>query len=152
MLRSSRFLTGLATTALLGSGLAMAKMNINVSSLSADGQEVRNLNCDLEKGGLFASVAVVGTLAKQKSALDACAPEGQAFSVQLTFADGGAKEAKVLTSSKKAKDACVARALSHLRTDLEGTCTAIILTGNSAAAGKAAESLAPSVSKAPASK
>jgi hypothetical protein len=138
------------TTVLLGSGLAAAKMNISVSNLSADGQEVHNLNCELSKGGLFASVAVVGTLAKQKAALSACAPDGAAFSVQLTFADGGAKEAKVLASSQKAKEACVARALSHLRTDLEGTCTAIILTGNSAAARKAAKGLAPADSKTPA--
>ena len=152
MLRHSRFLTGLATTVLLGSGLAAAKMNINVSSLSADGQEVRNLSCALESGGLFASVAVVGALAKQKSALSACAPQGAAFSVQLTFAGGGSKGAKVVSSTDKAKESCVARALSNLHTDLEGTCNAIILTGNPAAANKAADTLAPPTDKAPATK
>ena len=63
---------------LLG-GTAAAKLSFNVAQLSADGQEVRNLTCELESGGLFGAIAVVSTLAKQKQALDACASEGAAL-------------------------------------------------------------------------
>lgn len=147
MLRSRALFAGGLTAVLLWGSVAAAKFNISLGSLSADGQEVRNLSCSLDSGGLFAGLAVVGTLAKQKRALDACAPEGAAFSVQFTFADGGAKQAKVLASSAKGKDACVSRALSRLRTDLVGTCSAIILAGNSTAARKAADGLAPPEAK-----
>lgn len=147
MSRSRALFAGGLTAVLLWSSAAAAKFNISLGSLSADGQEVRNLSCSLDSGGLFAGLAVVGTLAKQKRALDACAPEGAAFSVQFTFADGGAKQAKVLASSGKSKEACVSRALSRLRTELVGTCSAIILTGNPTAARKAADGLAPPESK-----
>ena len=113
MLRSRALIASGLTAALLWSGIAAAKLNISLGSLSADGQEVRNLSCELDSGGLFAGLAVVSALAKQKRALDACAPEGAAFSVQFTFAGGGAKEAKVLASSVKGKDACVSRALGR---------------------------------------
>lgn len=147
MLRSRALIAAGLTAALLWSGIAAAKLNISLGSLSADGQEVRNLSCELDSGGLFAGIAVVSALAKQKRALDACAPEGAAFSVQFTFVGGGAKEAKVLASSAKGKDACVSRALGRLRTDLVGSCTAIVLAGNAAAARKAADGMAPPESK-----
>lgn len=145
--RSHVVAASLLSAALLWSGIAAAKFNISMGSLSADGQEVRNLSCSLDGGGLFAAITVVGTLAKQKSALDACAPQGAAFNVQFTFADGGAKEAKVLASSAKGKEACVSRALTRIHTDLSGQCTAVILVGNAEAARKAADTLAPADAK-----
>lgn len=133
----------LGASLLLG-GTAAAKLSFNVAQLSADGQEVRNLTCELESGGLFGTIAVVSTLAKQKQALDACAPEGAAFSVKWNFAKGKVDSIKFLSSTKKDKEACVAAALQLVRTDLGGTCTAIILTGKQAGAHAAAETLAPS--------
>lgn len=140
----------LLTAVVLWSGSAAAKFNLSMGNLTADGQEVRNLSCALDGGGLLAAITVVSTLAKQKSALSACAPQGAAFTVQFTFADGGAKEAKVLASSAKGKEACVSRALTRLRTELSGSCTAVILVGDAAAARRAADGLASPDAKAPA--
>ncbi len=145
--RSHVVAASILSAALLWSGIAAAKFNISMGSLSADGQEVRNLSCSLDGGGLFAAVAVVGALAKQKSGLDACAPQGAAFTVQFTFADGGAKEAKVLAGTAKGKEACVSHALTRIRTDLSGQCTAVVLVGSAEAARKAADTLAPAVAK-----
>src|SRR5262249_47731558 len=108
----------------------------------ADGQAVRNLSCELDGGSMLAVLQVVGTLAKQKRALDACAPAGAAFQVKWTWSAGKAHDVEVLASTTPAKSACVAKALKLTRSELSGACDAIVLVGKPTAAEKAADTLA----------
>lgn len=130
-------------TLLLGGPLsAFADTQIKVGQMTADGLEVHDLSCKLRSGGgLFASMAIVGALAKQKKAIDACAPEGAAFQVSLVWAGGKTSEAKVEKGSKDAASACVTAALKKISAPAEGTCSAVILAGNAQQARAAAKGL-----------
>ena len=68
----SRFrLGGFFAVAMLGMwSSAVAATKLSVGSLSVDGQEVRQLSCEMAEGGLLATVTIVATLAKSKQALD----------------------------------------------------------------------------------
>ena len=106
---------------------AVAK--ITMGSISADGLELRDLSCELDGGGLFGGLAVVGALAKQKPAIDACAPDGATFGVDFAF-HGGRTTAKVATGGETSQRACVQRALARVHAPLEGRCTAKLLAGS----------------------
>ncbi len=117
-------------------GTAQADVQVSVSELTVDGLQVRSLKCTLDKGGLLAAATVVGSLAQQDSALDACSPEGAAFSVQWTWGD--ASEVSVLASSRPEANACIQAALKTTTSSLNGQCTAVVLVGDEAAAAAAA--------------
>lgn len=120
----------------------IAAMTLNVESMNVDGLEVRQLQCELEDGGLLASMLVVGALSQHKAALDACAPEGAAFKTTWTWAAGQTSGVSVDLSSKPAKNACVTKVLGdQVQAPVTGTCSAVILVGEAAAAGKAADGL-----------
>jgi len=130
----------LATT--LVSAGAAAGTRVSVGSMTVDGVEVRDLVCDLEDGGMFAVMAVVGALAKQKKKLDACAPAGAAFQTAWTWEGGKTAAVEVRRSSLPAKDACIAKALKAAGSGPTGRCEALVLAGKPKAARKAAEELA----------
>lgn len=117
---------------------ATAQTRVTVKKMTVDGLEVHDLSCSLTKGGLFATAAVVGALAKKKKAFDACHPAGAAFAVEVAW--GTSPTAKVTRASKKAKSACMVKALRATKGPA-GSCTAVILVGASAAARKAAKTL-----------
>ncbi len=126
----------------LGSvGDAAAGMKFNVDSLSADGQEVRKLSCDMEDGGLMATLTIVSTLAKQKAALDRCAPKGAAFATKFTWKGKAASDIKVTGAATAEQNSCVAKVLGQITPPTEGTCSVIVLVGESKAAKAAAEAL-----------
>lgn len=122
-------------------GEASARASISVSAMDVDGQAVRDLACQIDNGGMFAVMGVVGTVAKQKKALDACAPAGAAFRVAWTWAGGKATRVDVLAASDKAKSACIQKALQLTTTDTNGDCRAVLLVGDAAAAKRAATKL-----------
>ena len=120
---------------------ATAGTTVSVGSLSVDGLEVRDLSCNLEKGGLLASAMVVGALAAQKSALDACAPEGGAWRASWTWSGGALTDLTIPSASAPDKNACIEGALRAVTSDLVGTCEATLLVGDLAAAEAAAATL-----------
>lgn len=122
-------------------GEASARASINVSSMDVDGQAVRDLACEIDNGGVFAVMGVVGTIAKQKKALDACAPAGAAFRVSWTWAGGKATRVDVLAASDATKSACVQKALQLTTTNTNGDCRAVLLVGDATAAKRAATKL-----------
>ena len=128
---------------------AASKTRVSVESMTVDGQEVRGLSCDLDDGGMFAVMAVVGALAKKKKALDACAPGGAAFRVTWAWAGGKTADAAVAASSLPKKDACVTAALKQASSGPEGTCEAVVLVGAAEAARKAADGLTAKPAEAP---
>ena len=120
---------------------AQADTNVTVGKMTVDGQEVRELKCSLKNAGFLAVATVVGALAKQKKALDACVPGGAAFQVEWKWDGGKAKDVTVIQSSAKGKSKCVAAAVAKTTATAEGACSAIVLVGKSEAAGKAADGL-----------
>jgi hypothetical protein len=133
---------GIVVAVLVLAAGAQAQTNVTVGKMTVDGQEVRELKCNLKKAGFLAVATVVGALSKQKKALDACVPGGAAFRVEWKWDGAGkAKDVAVAQSSAKGKDKCVAAAVAKTTASAEGACSAIILVGKSEAAGKAADAL-----------
>ena len=127
--------------ALVTAGPAAAGMKLNVDSLSADGQEVRKLSCDMEDGGLMATLTIVSTLAKQKAALDRCAPKGAAFATKFTWKGKAASDIKVTGTATAQQNSCVAKVLAQITPPTDGTCSVIVLVGDPKVAQAAAEAL-----------
>lgn len=118
-----------------------ARTTIEVVDLVVDGLAVRDLECQLERGGLLAGAVIVGALAKQKKAIAACAPDGDAARLSFVFGAGKTGEINVVGASKASLGTCVQRALAKVAAPDEGTCTATILTADNDAARKAAAAL-----------
>jgi hypothetical protein len=127
---------------LLATPLALAHGKIHVGTLTIDGQTVRDMDCELDAGGLGAVMKMVGALAKQKKALDECAPGGAAYRVKWTWTGGRPSAVEVLAASEASGSACLGRALKLIQSQSAGECRAIVLVGQADAAARAAATLA----------
>ncbi len=104
--------------------------NVTVDSIAADGLELRELACAVDGGmPLFGTLAIAGTLAKQKKSIDRCAPKGQAFVVTWTFAAGKVKS-PTARGGTAAQNACIAKAFTRAAAPLDGRCGAVVLAGD----------------------
>lgn len=119
--------------------LVFSSVTIQIDGMEVDGQRVSEMRCELESGGLLASAIVVGSLAKQKTALDACAPEGGAYVATWTW--GAGAKVEVTKGSPEKGNACVQKALEAVESDLKGSCTATLLVGDVEGSAKALEAL-----------
>jgi hypothetical protein len=131
----------LLLAALVAAPVAEARSRIHVGSMTIDGQAVREMTCELEPGNLGAVMKVVGALAKQKKALDACAPGGAAYRIRWTWVGGKPTAVAVVAASDASGGACVAGVAKLTRNDSAGDCEAIVLVGESEAATRAADAL-----------
>ncbi len=122
---------------------AVAGMTLNMESAEVNGLQLRSMQCDLNSGGLMASIAVVASLAEQKPALDACAPEGAAARVTWTWKDGKVVETAVLDIDGKVEKSCVLAALKRTSSGFDGACKAVVLMGAPEGAEKSASVLVP---------
>ena len=127
----------LALVPFLWSAPALAGTSVTLSSMSVNGMELRDVTCELTTGGMFASMAVTAEIANQKPAYDACRPEGGAFSMSWTWADGKTTDATVKASSHEPANGCMITALSAIESSQSGTCTATLLVGDAAGAASA---------------
>ncbi len=118
----------------------VADANVTVDSIAADGLELRELECAVDSMPMLGTLAIVGSLAKQKRAIDRCAPRGQAFEVTWTFTSGKVADAKVSGGTASA-NACIAKAMSRAAAPLDGRCGAVLLAGKAEAAAASAEAL-----------
>lgn len=116
---------------------------MNIETVAVNGVELRAVHCDLNSGGLMASIGVVASVAEQKAALDACAPAGAAAQVGWTWKDGKVAETTVQRMEGKAAASCIQAALKRTVSGIDGACQAVILLGPPEAATKAADVLAP---------
>jgi hypothetical protein len=111
-------------------GGARADAKLTMGSVTADGLTLRDLTCVLSSGGLLGGAIVVGAVAKQKAALDACAPAGASARVRLDF--HGKTSAAVEMIGTPAQRVCIQRALGRVRPVVTGTCEATLVVGKGA--------------------
>ena len=123
--------------------IGLAGVNVNVSDLTVDGLTLKNLSCALDAGGLFASALVVGALAKEREALDACVPAGAAVELEWTWSGGAASKAEALRASMVNKAPCVAAVVMAVPAPANGTCRATVLVGEPAIAAAAVAQMKP---------
>jgi len=115
--------------------------NLIVGSITADGLELRELACAVDGGmPLFGTLMIAGTIAKQKKAIDRCAPGGAAFVVTWTFA-GGKVKSPTATGGTDKQGACIAKAFARVAAPLDARCGAVVLAGDGAKASAAADVL-----------
>lgn len=99
--------------------------NLTMSSLSADGLELKDVSCKADGLGFLGAIMVAGSLAKKKTALKACA-SGQSPRVFWTFVGG-----KITDVSVEGVDAkigsCVSRALKNAAAPGTGNCAATLV-------------------------
>lgn len=124
---------------------ALAGMTLNMETVAVNGVELRAVQCELNSGGLVASIGVVASVAEQKAALDACAPAGAAARVGWTWKDGKVAETSVQRVEGTAQASCIQAALKRTVSGIDGVCQAVILLGPAEAAAKAADVLVPPV-------
>ena len=122
---------------------AFAGMTLNMETVAVNGVEMRAVHCDLNSGGLLASIGVVASVAEQKAPLDACAPAGAAVQVGWTWKDGKVADTTVQRIEGKAQASCVQAALKRTVSGIDGACQAVILIGAPEGATKAADVLVP---------
>ncbi len=120
----------LAAVALLFAPLTASAGTLKVGSMTVNGLKVVNLKCNIKGGGFMAAMVVVSGLAKQKKALQACSKGKQRVQAIWHYAGGKITGAKVSTANSAATKACVAKALSKVKSgNLAGICSAGIVIG-----------------------
>ena len=124
---------------------ALGGSSLSVGSLTVDGLELIDIQCDLTQGGLFASMAVGAELASKKATYDACHPAGAALRLSWKWADGATEQVVVVASSEPKADACMVKAMRTIASRQSGTCAATLLIGDPTVARAAATSLAAPV-------
>ncbi len=116
---------------------AHATTAISIDNATIDGLEIHRLDCLVDSGGLGASAAILAQLASQKDALDGCAPQGAAFTIQWRWEPGQLASAKVLASTAMPAAACVEDALLAAQGAQLGSCSATVLVGEPNQAARA---------------
>jgi hypothetical protein len=126
---------------LLGVLQAHGATTLSVNRITVKGQEVRGLECRLESKAQVAATAIVAALAQEKKALDACDPQGGAYTVTLSWSRGKRRASKVRRASNRKAKRCISKLLRNVNPAVEGSCRATILVGDSKGADQAARSL-----------
>lgn len=123
---------------------ALSKSRVTVGELTADGLTVRDLACDLDEGGgLLAGALIVGALAKQRAAFEACGPSGEAVDVRFRWRGAKAEAIEVVAASDAAAGRCVKRTLATVEPAMAGSCRLILLTAATDKGKASAEALRP---------
>jgi hypothetical protein len=119
---------------------ALAGTKVQIGEMTVNGLVVRELFCDWgdTKGAIMAGPAVVGALAAQKEALDACAPQGSAAKLQWSSATPSPLN---LESETPEIGACLAAAAVPVVKVTKGSCTAVVLVGEPKRAAQIAASV-----------
>jgi len=94
---------------------------VTMESTTVDGLKMDKISC---KGGagLFGGMALLGSLAKQKDALHACAPAPETVRVHVTFEGDKTDDVRVAGASSPKVAGCVAAAVSKASFGSSGAC------------------------------
>ncbi|MCC6522530.1 MAG: hypothetical protein IT373_07700 [Polyangiaceae bacterium] len=99
--------------------------NVTMESTTVDGLELGQVSCQAG-GGMFGSLAILGALAKQKSALGACSQAPGSVRVHFAFADGKTSDVRVADAASPELAKCVADAVSAASFPDKGSCVATV--------------------------
>lgn len=121
--------------------LTVDQANLEMGETEVNGQRLSTLRCSGVKRPLLGGMAIIGAVAKEKSALDACAPEGDAAVATWTSEAGPLQALEVAGSGSGKTDACIEKALAKVSSPFAATCAAIVLVGNATGADAAAKAL-----------
>ncbi|MBX7084703.1 MAG: hypothetical protein K1X88_36200 [Nannocystaceae bacterium] len=119
----------------------LADANVTIEGVSADGLELSTLACALDSTPLFASLAIIGALAKQDAAIDRCAPAGDAVIARWRFDAGRTREVTLEGGASERVRSCVAKALGKVAAPFDARCAAIIRVGKADGADRALQRL-----------
>ena len=105
----------------------VASANLSMGSGEFDGMKFEGISCQATEGGLFASAAIFGVLAKQKQAFTACTGGAN---VRVHFSSDGATvtDIRVADAANPKAAACVQQELSKAKLPA-GTCVATLHLG-----------------------
>ena len=116
--------------------------NVTVESIEADGLVLAELACAVEGGmPILGTLAIAASLAKQKKAMDRCAPKGQAFVVTWTSAGGKVVKKPVVRGGTNAQNSCIALAFTRTSAPIDGTCGTVVLAGDATHAATTVEAV-----------
>ncbi len=113
------------------------QLTTRAAELERDGLAAREVGCRLPEQGLPALADAMSYVARHKSPLDACAPEGAALRITWAFEKGRISDVKVTDPVAKKVGWCVATALKKARMPGNGSCEAVLLLGDPANAATA---------------
>lgn len=113
--------------------------NASSRQSEADGLVIEELRCAVSRP-LMGIIAVTGSLAQRKRALDKCAPSGAAFVTHFEFENGKTKNVQV-DGGTAAQNQCVGKALRAAKATIDSRCGAVILVGKPEGARASLEAL-----------
>ncbi|MFO0635730.1 MAG: hypothetical protein U0168_23055 [Nannocystaceae bacterium] len=119
----------------------LADATVTIDGVSADGLELSTLACALDSTPLFASLAIIGALAKQDAAIDRCAPAGDAVIARWRFSSGRTREVTLEGGASERVRSCVAKALGKVAAPFDARCAAVIRVGKPEGAEQALQRL-----------
>lgn len=109
---------------------------LTVGGIEADGLEIAELVCAIERAPLMGTLLLIGSLAKQDAAFDRCAPAGDAVIVHWSFDGRGVRGLAVEGGASKKVDACVAKAMAKVVGPFDARCGAVLRLGSAAGADR----------------
>lgn len=114
---------------------------LTVGGVEADGLELGELVCAIERAPLMGTLVLIGSLAKQDGAFDRCAPKGDAVIVHWAFDSKRARDIRVEGGGSSKVDACVAKAMAKVVGPFDARCGAVLRIGAKAGADAGVERL-----------
>lgn len=102
--------------------------NLTMESVAVDGLAATGVQCRTD-GQMFAGMAIIGALAKQKAALDACAATGETVRVHFAADGGSVSDVRVAGASAAAVSRCVAGAVAAAAFPSKCACVMSIAIG-----------------------
>jgi hypothetical protein len=109
---------------------------LTVGGIEADGLEISELVCAIERAPLMGTLVLIGSLAKQDAAFDRCAPAGDAVIVHWSFDGSRVRGLAVEGGASKTIDACVAKAMAKVVGPFDARCGAVLRLGAAAGADR----------------
>ncbi|UQA62790.1 tetratricopeptide repeat protein [Polyangium aurulentum] len=126
---------GAAAKASGSASTGVANANISVGSMTVDGLLAKDISCRLDSGGgggllgaFMGPGVAIGSLAKKKAQLDACAPGGAEPRVTWSFAGGRTTKVSVDGVPDKVKG-CVEKVVKSAVATADGECAATLVAG-----------------------
>ena len=113
----------------VATALKIEGANLSMGDAESDGQRIADLSCAGVERPMLGGLAILGSIAKQKASLDACAPEGDAAVVSFVAKAGKLTDLKVQGTASDEVDGCIASALQPVTSPFDATCAAILLFG-----------------------